>query len=303
MQTPPLFFNRDLLHNVAMSKKIMLTGAGGMLAQDAVAILKPGFEVISRREQELDICDAEAVRAAVCSLMPDVVVNCAAYTQVDICETEQEKAFAVNAAGVKHLALACRQAGSLLVHISTDYVFDGTKQTPYLETDVPHPLSVYGRSKHAGENHVAELLEQYIIIRSSWLYGSSGNNFIATILRLAHKQKELQVVNDQRGSPTWTRDLSRAIKALIESNRRGIYHVSNQGSCTWYDYARAIVARAGLDVKVSPVTTAALKRPAPRPPNSVLDCSRFIRETGMPLRPWEDALEEYLQAELRQACS
>jgi len=286
-----------------MSKKLMLTGAGGMLAHDAVAILKPGFEVITRREQELDICDAEAVRAAVCSLMPDVVVNCAAYTQVDICETEQEKAFAVNASGVKHLALACRQAGSLLVHISTDYVFDGTKQTPYLETDVPHPLSVYGRSKLAGENHVAELLEQYIIIRSSWLYGSSGNNFIATILRLAHKQKELQVVNDQRGSPTWTRDLSLAIKALIDSNGRGMYHVSNQGSCTWYDYARAIVTRAGLDVRVSPVTTAALKRPAPRPANSMLDCSRFIRETGMGLRPWEDALEEYLQAELRLACS
>jgi dTDP-4-dehydrorhamnose reductase len=283
-----------------MSKKIMLTGAGGMLAKDAVAILKSGFEVIPRREQELDICDAEAVRTAVCSLKPDVVVNCAAYTQVDICETEQEKAFAVNAAGVKHLALACQQAGSLLVHISTDYVFDGAKQTPYLETDVPQPLSVYGRSKHAGENYVAELLEQYIIIRSSWLYGSGGNNFIATILQQAHKQKELQVVNDQRGSPTWTRDLSRAIKALIDVNGRGIYHVTNQGSCTWYDYARAIVARAGLDVRVFPVTTAALKRPAPRPSNSMLDCSRFIRETGMPLRSWEDALEEYLQTELRK---
>ena len=266
-----------------MSKKILLTGAGGMLAQDAVTVLQPCFEVIPRHEKELDICNSEAVHAAVCSLKPDVVVNCAAYTLVDACETEQEKAFAVNAVGVKNLALACRQAGSLLVHISTDYVFDGTKQAPYTETDIPHPLSVYGQSKRAGEQYVQEILEQYVIIRSSWLYGRGGNNFITTILRLAQDKKELNVVHDQRGSPTWTRDLSRALKALLDSNARGMYHVCNQGNCTWYEYALRIVERAGLGVTVCPMTTDQLQRPAPRPSYSVLDCSRFVRETGMAL--------------------
>jgi len=283
-----------------MSKKILLTGAGGMLAQATVAVLQPCFEVIPRREEELDICNSEAVHAAICSLRPDVVINCAAYTLVDACETEQEKAFAVNAAGVKYLARACRQAGSLLVHISTDYVFDGTKQAPYTETDIPHPLSVYGQSKRAGEQYVQEILEQYIIIRSSWLYGRGGNNFIATILRLAQDKKELNVVHDQRGSPTWTRDLSRALKALLDSNAHGMYHVCNQGNCTWYEYALRIVERAGLGVTVRPITTDQLKMPAPRPSYSVLDCSRFVRETGMALRHWDTALEEYLQGELKE---
>jgi dTDP-4-dehydrorhamnose reductase len=283
-----------------MSKKILLTGAGGMLAQDAVAVLQPSFEVIPRHEKELDICNSETVHAAVCSLKPEVVVNCAAYTLVDACETEQEKAFAVNAVGVKNLALACRQAGSLLVHISTDYVFDGTKQAPYTESDIPHPLSVYGQSKRAGEQYVQEILEQYVIIRSSWLYGRGGNNFITTILRLAQDKKELNVVHDQRGSPTWTRDLSRALKALLDSNARGMYHVCNQGNCTWYEYALRIVERAGLGVTVRPMTTDQLQRPAPRPSYSVLDCSRFVRETGMALRPWDTALEEYLQGELKE---
>jgi dTDP-4-dehydrorhamnose reductase len=283
-----------------MVKKILLTGFGGMLAQDAAEILQPCFEVITRREQELDICNAEAVHAAVCSIRPDVVVNCAAYTLVDACETEQEKAFAVNADGVKNLALACRQSGSLLMHISTDYVFDGKKQVPYTETDATRPLSAYGQSKRAGEQYVQENVERHIIIRSSWLYGSGGNNFVKTILRLAQDQKELRVVDDQRGSPTWTRDLSRAIKALLDSDAHGIYHVSNQGSCTWYEYARRIVEHAGLGVKVRPITTDELKRPAPRPAYSVLDCGRFIREIGSALRTWENALDEYMQAEVHE---
>lgn len=283
-----------------MSKKILLTGAGGMLAHDAVAVLQPYFEVIPRREAELDICHAEAVHAAICGIRPDVVINCAAYTLVDACETEQEKAFAVNADGVKNLALACRQSGSLLIHISTDYVFDGTQQTPYTETDIPHPLSVYGQSKHAGEQYVLEILKQYAIIRSSWLYGAGGNNFISTILRLARDRKELPVVNDQRGSPTWTLDLSRAIKALLDGSPQGIYHVCNQGNCTWYEYARRIaeVARIGLTIRT--ITTDALNRPASRPAYSVLDCGRFTRETGMTLRHWSAALEDYLLSELKE---
>jgi len=283
-----------------MIKKILLTGFGGMLAQDAAAVLQPCFEVITRREQELDICDAEAVQAAVCSIRPDAVVNCAAYTLVDACETEQEKAFAVNATGVKNLALACRQSESLLMHISTDYVFDGGKQAPYTETDAARPLSAYGQSKRAGEQYAQEITERHVIIRSSWLYGSGGNNFVKTILRLAQENKELRVVDDQRGSPTWTRDLSHAIKALLDSEARGIYHVSNQGSCTWYEYARRIVEHAGLGVQVRPITTDELKRPAPRPAYAVLDCKRFINDTGSALRTWESALDEYLQSELHE---
>jgi len=228
-------------------------------------------------------------------LRPDVVINCAAYTRVDDCETEQEKAFAVNATGVKNIALACRDRGILLVHISTDYVFDGTKQEPYREADETHPRSVYGQSKLAGENFVRTVLTRYVIIRSLWLYGRGGNNFVATIQKLAQEKKELRVVNDQTGTPTYTRDLAHAIKALIEGNPQGIYHIANQGTCTWYEFARRIVELTSSPANVIPISSDEINRPAKRPAYSVLDCSRFIQETGMELRHWDAALQEYLQ--------
>ena len=276
-------------------KKILITGAGGMLAQDVDAAFQGSHEVISMGEHELDICYADRVHETIVELRPDVVINCAAYTRVDDCETEQEKAFAVNATGVKNIALACRDSASLLIHISTDYVFDGTKQEPYREADKTHPRSVYGQSKLAGENFVRTILTRYVIIRSLWLYGRGGNNFVATIQKLAQGKKELRVVNDQTGTPTYTRDLAHAIKALLGGNPQGIYHIANQGTCTWCEFARRIVELTSSPANIIPISSDELERPAKRPAYSVLDCSRFIQETGMELRHWDAALQEYLQ--------
>jgi len=279
-----------------MAKKIFITGAGGMLARDLTAVLKESYEVIAQGEQELDICQREAVYDAFNTFRPDVVINCAAYTRVDDCETEQEKAFAVNATGVKNIALACRDTASLLVHISSDYVFDGSKRMPYVESDEPHPLSVYGRSKRAGEDFVRNILERHVIIRSLWLYGKGGTNFVDTIKQQAQEKKELQVVNDQTGCPTYTRDLALAIKALLAISPRGIYHIANQGICTWYQCACRIVELTHSNAVVVPITSDEIRRPAKRPAYSVLDCTKFTRATGMELRHWDAALQEYLQA-------
>jgi len=266
-----------------------------MLAQDVAVALKGSHEVITMGEHELDICHSETVNDIIEQSRPDLVINCAAYTRVDDCETEQEKAFAVNATGVKNIALACRDRGSLLVHISTDYVFDGTKREPYREADETHPLSIYGQSKLAGENFVRTILTRYVIIRSLWLYGRGGNNFAATIHKRAQEKTELRVVNDQTGCPTYTCDLAHAIKALIGVNPQGIYHIANQGTCTWYEFARRIVELTNSTAEVIPMSSDELERPAKRPAYSVLDCSRFIQETGMELRHWDAALQEYLQ--------
>jgi len=274
--------------------KILITGAGGMLAQDVAAMLKGSHEVITKGEHDLDICHGDKVCEIIDSLRPDVVINCAAYTRVDECETEQEKAFAVNAAGVKNIALACRDSASLLVHISTDYVFDGTRREPYREDDETHSLSVYGQSKLAGENFVRDILKRYVIIRSLWLYGKGGNNFVTTIQKLAREKPELRVVNDQTGTPTYTRDLAHAIKSLIRGNPQGIYHVANQGACTWYEFACRIVKLTSSPANVIPISSDEIKRPAKRPAYSVLDCSRFMQETKMELRHWDAALQEYL---------
>jgi len=278
-----------------MMKKILITGAGGMLAQDVDAVLQGFHEVITMGEHDLDICHGDRVHEIIEKIRPDVVINCAAYTRVDDCETEHEKAFAANATGVKNIALACRDRGSLLVHISTDYVFNGTKREPYREADETDPLSVYGQTKLAGETFVRTILTRYVIIRSLWLYGRGGNNFVATIQKLAQEKPELRVVNDQTGCPTYTRDLAHAIKALIEGNPQGIYHVANQGTCTWYEFARRIIELTNSPANVIPINSDEIKRPAKRPVYSVLDCSRFMQETGMELRHWDAALQEYLQ--------
>jgi dTDP-4-dehydrorhamnose reductase len=276
-------------------KKILITGAGGMLAQDADRAFQGCYQVITMGEHDLDICHADKVHETIKNLSPDVVLNCAAYTRVDDCETEQEKAFAVNAEGVKNIALACRDRGSLLVHISTDYVFDGTKREPYREADETNPLSVYGQTKLAGENFVRAILSRYVLIRSLWLYGRGGNNFVATIQKLALEKKELSVVNDQTGAPTYTRDLAHAIKTLIGGAPQGIYNISNQGTCTWYEFACRIVELTNSATRVIPISSDEINRPAKRPAYSVLDCSRFIQETGMELRHWDAALQEYLK--------
>ena len=278
--------------------KVAVSGAGGMLGHEVCSVLERDHAVTALGHDELDITGgADQAASALALLAPDVLINCAAYTDVDGCEFDAARAYAVNAEGVKNLALACRRTGVKLVHISTDYVFDGASGSPYAEDSTPNPLSVYGRSKLAGELHIREALQSWLIIRTEWLYGRSGRNFVGTMLRLSRERDELEVVNDQTGSPTCAADLARAIAALLSVSATGIYHVTNSGSCTWYDFACRILSLSGLSTRVLPISTGRLARPAARPAHSVLDCSKFVRATGQAMRPWEEALAEYLRDE------
>ena len=270
---------------------ILIVGAKGMLGQDLMTLL--GAEARGVDIEDIDITSMESVQKVLVTLKPRVVINAAAYTDVDGCESNQELAMQVNGEGVAHLALISKEIGAKLVQISTDYVFDGGKGSPYLEDDPPRPLSVYGESKLAGEMNACFNPDQ-LIVRTQWLYGLHGKNFVETMLRLAAEKKELSVVDDQVGSPTWTVDLSLAIKSLIDKGCRGTYHAANGGFCSWNEFARAIFAEAGMGIKVNPMSTAELGRPAPRPLYSTLDCGKLARDTGFQPEPWQEALKNYL---------
>ena len=276
--------------------KILVAGSKGMLAHDLVPILRESHEVIGVDLEDLDITAREAVRDAVDKSSPDVIINCAAYTQVDKAEEERGKAFLVNAIGTQNLALACQKKGIPLCHISTDYIFDGRKESPYTPFDSPNPLNVYGESKLAGEKYIEWISSRFYIIRTSWLYGRGGNNFVSTILRLAKERPELRVVNDQIGSPTHTPSLSAAIARLIETGAFGIYHFTDEtgGGISWYDFAKEIVRLAGLDTKIAPIPTEEFPRPAERPKYSVLDTSLFPMATGLTCTDWKEALRDYM---------
>ena len=275
---------------------ILVVGARGMLGQDLMTQLSG--EVRGMDIDEIDITSLQSVDKVLGALKPRVVINAAAYTDVDGCETNKELAVQVNGEGVAHLALVTRQMGTRLVQVSTDYVFDGSKGTPYQEDDPPVPLSVYGESKYAGELN-ARLNPDHLIVRTQWLYGLHGKNFVETMLRLATEREELAVVDDQVGSPTWTVDLSLAIKALLARGCTGTYHAANSGYCSWNEFARAIFDESGISITVKPLSTAELNRPAPRPLYSTLDCGKLVRDAGFQPQPWRDALRAYL--ELRKA--
>ena len=266
-----------------------------MLGTDLVRVLESSHAVTGVDLDELDITDRRAVEDRVVALAPDVLVNAAAYTDVDRSEVEEGLAFQVNADAAANLAVACRKARARLIHVSTDYVFDGTERRPYSEEDTPNPLGAYGRSKWEGEQRIREVLPEACLVRTAWLYGKAGKNFVKAILAQAEQKNRLRVVDDQRGSPTFTLDLARALRAAAEKGLQGTYHVTNQGACTWLGFAEKILELTGKQgVAVDPISTEELARPAPRPANSVLDCSKFEKATGMKLRPWEDALAEYL---------
>ncbi len=274
---------------------VCVLGAGGMLGRDLVAVLGRDRAVALDRAA-VDATDPAAVADALDAARPRVVVNCAAYTKVDECETHRDHAAAVNGDGAGHVARACARLGARLIHLSTDYVFDGTATHPLREDAAPNPQGVYGATKLAGERAVQEAHANALIVRTAWLFGVHGPNFIETMLRLGAERDRLDIVADQRGSPTYTYDLAHAIALLADAEATGIIHVTNSGSCTWYDYARFIFERAELaGVEVRPTTTAAFGRPAPRPAYSVLDCSRYAAIAGAPLRPWQDAVEAYLE--------
>ena len=275
--------------------KILITGSNGMLGHDLIEALKDKHELVLTTSKTLDITDRDSTIECIKENKPDVVINSAAYTDVDGCETNQDLAYAVNSEGVRNLALGCREVGCPLVHVSTDYVFDGTARDPIDEDGVIGPISVYGKSKLKGEEAILEILDKYFIVRTAWLYGINGKNFPKTMLELAKNHKEITVVYDEVGTPTYTPDLAYGISQLIETDYYGIYHLTNSGSCSWCEFSRYIFEIADKDVKVIPVTASEFSRPAPRPSYSVLKNKRWIENGFEPLRDYKEAIKEYIE--------
>ncbi|SHJ52811.1 dTDP-4-dehydrorhamnose reductase [Propionispora hippei] len=278
--------------------KILVTGAKGQLGIE-VAKQRNEHELILAGRSDLDITDARQVSSCLRKVNPDAVIHCAAYTNVDGAESDEDGAFQVNVVGAQNLASGCLETGARLVYISTDYVFDGTKQGVYREFDPVNPQTVYGRTKWQGEELVRQILGRHYIVRTAWLYGE-GKNFVRTMLQLAEKQPTLRVVADQVGTPTSTVDVAQAIYRLLDSDAYGTYHASCQGQCSWYDFACEIFRKAGKQVQVLPVTTAEFPRPAKRPAYSVLDNYMLRMTVGDSMRSWQEALSEYIQLELNR---
>jgi len=279
--------------------RVLITGASGQLGTDlARSCAASGDDVVALGRLELDVSDRSAVDDVVLGGRFDVLVNAAAWTAVDACEGEPERAYQVNALACRWVADACRRAGTHLVHVSTDYVFDGTKAGPYHEWDEPAPRSVYGASKLAGEREVRLLLPGATVARTSWVFGVHGHNMVKTVLSLRDRD-ELAFVDDQRGCPTATADLAVALRDLAAARLPGTFHVTNQGATTWYGFVRDVLELAGEDpAKVRPITTAELDppRPAPRPANSVLDGAALRLSGRPPLRHYREALREVVEA-------
>jgi len=274
---------------------LLVTGAYGQLGRSLLhAARARGLEAVGHDLDTLDITDAAAVEALVAGLRPRALVNCAAYTAVDDCEVNEELATAVNATAVEHLARACRDCAGHFVHLSTDYVFAGDGTRPYLESDPVRPLSAYGRSKLDGEEQ-ARVAPRHLIVRTAWLYGRAGNNFVEAIRRqIDSGASSLRVVADQTGCPTFSDDLADAILDLVACGATGAVHAVNSGVTTWHGFACEIARLLGAEVEIEPVTSADFPRPAPRPRYSVLDTSRLVSLIGRPLPQWQDALARYL---------
>jgi dTDP-4-dehydrorhamnose reductase len=295
-----LGFSASLINGIdEKMKQILVVGAKGMLGRDLMEVLRsslPRDEVVGWDIEEIDIRKEEETLTKIEKLRPEIVVHIAAYTDVDGCESNREKAFSVNGEGTKHVALAASKCGAKMVYLSTDYVFDGEKREPYLESDSPRPLNVYGHSKLKGEEYVQTLMKDFLIIRTQWLYGLFGKNFVSSILQQAREKSALSIVDDQTGSPTYAVDLAKAISGLIQFDARGIFHVANSGLCTWYTFGQTILEFSGVNrVKVIPISSRELGRPAIRPSYSVLGCQKLKGETGLTMRPWSSALKDYLK--------
>ena len=281
--------------------RVLVLGAGGQLGRDLVpALVAFGHEVVGLTRAELDITDARRVTAALHEGRPDVVVNVAAYTKVDLAEREVELAFSINRDGAGLVARACASTGVALCHVSTDFVFSQAPEVPprpWTVTDRPEPHGVYATSKREGELACLEAGGDLFIVRTSWLYGNSGPNFPLSILRATTRSNQLRVVRDQLGCPTWTRDLSHALAWLVATDNFGTHHLSGAGSCSWYQFARAILEELGVLADLIPVSTSEWGAAAPRPSYSVLDNSEFIRLGGPPMADWRAELQEYLASE------
>ncbi len=272
--------------------KLLVTGAAGMLGRDVMlAAGNAGHEVVGYGHSELDIADAEATSAKIEAERPDVVINCAAWTDVDGAEEHEQEATRINGAGAGNVAAAAAAVGASVVYVGSDYVFDGSKGSPYVETDETAPLSAYGRGKLAGEEATRAANKRHFVVRSAWLFGTGGPNFVETMLRLAADHGEVLVVRDQVGSPTYTWHLAYGVVRLIEGVEFGIHHMAAAGACSWYEFAREIFEQAEVECKVMSATTEMLGRPAPRPAYSALESQR---EHPIELPSWQDGLAAYL---------
>ena len=278
--------------------KILICGGDGQLGSDCVQVFQQAHEVFALTLNELDITSSSDVDKVIGKYVPDIILNCAAYTEVDACETERELAWKVNVEGPRNLAFGVTKYGGLVIHISSDYVFDGRKKPPepYVEDDEPNPLSCYGRTKLEGEVAVMQTTDQYIILRTAWLYGIHGRNFLKTILKIAlgNSDKKLKVVNDQFGSPTWSYRLALQIAELIEKNGRGTYHATAEGHCTWYELAGHFLGEMGVRHSLIPCTSEEYPTPAIRPRNSILENQRLKKADINLMKDWSHDVDQFV---------
>ena len=293
--------------------KILITGAKGMLGTQVALDLKRGYTVLGSIPQSfvgadviladvdtLDITDKSATEKFIADCAPDVVINCAAYTNVDGCESHQDDAFKVNGIGSRNLAIACENIGAKLIHVSTDYVFKGDQPTPRREYDLANPISVYGKTKYAGEEFVRQFCTKHFIVRTAWLYGYYGKNFVKTMVRLCNERGGATVVNDQHGNPTNAADLSHHLLKIAASEEYGTYHCTNNGECTWYEFASEIARLAGFEGCMKPCTSDEYPTPTKRPAYSSLDNMMLRVTVGDEMRTWQDAIAAYFENQDKQ---
>lgn len=274
---------------------ILVTGSTGQLGSDVVKeLLKRGYSTLSPNRSEFNLCSEDNIRNYILNSNCESIVHCAAYTQVDKAEDEKDLCIKINATATKHIAKCAKILDIPMIYISTDYVFDGTKDGKYTENDETNPINIYGESKLAGEKYVQEILDKYYIVRTSWVFNINGKNFIETMLRLSKANNQLSIVNDQIGSPTYTKDLSRLLVDMIETNKYGLYHATNEGYCSWYEFADTIFKLANINIDIKAINSNEYASRAKRPLNSKLSKDKLIEYGFKPLPHWEDALKDYL---------
>ena len=274
---------------------ILVTGSTGQLGSDVVKeLLKRGYSTLSPNRSEFNLCSEDSIRNYILNSNCEAIVHCAAYTQVDKAEDEKDLCIKINATATKHIVKCAKILDIPMIYISTDYVFDGTKDGKYTENDETNPINIYGESKLAGEKYVQEILDKYYIVRTSWVFNINGKNFIETMLRLSKANNQLSIVNDQIGSPTYTKDLSRLLVDMLETSKYGLYHATNEGYCSWYEFANTIFKLANINIDIRAINSNEYASRAKRPLNSKLSKDKLIEYGFKPLPHWEDALKDYL---------